>query len=109
MPRAALRVCATASCPNPATYRGRCQTHAAQQERTRYNADTRKWYSSEHWRSLRLRVLADEPICMDCHVTASTECDHKVPHRGNPALFWDRANLQGLCAVCHGQKTQRGQ
>jgi 5-methylcytosine-specific restriction protein A len=39
----------------------------------------------------------------------STEVDHKTPHRGAYALFWDRQNLQGLCKRCHARKTQRGE
>jgi 5-methylcytosine-specific restriction protein A len=31
--------------------------------------------------------------------------DHIVPHRGDPALLWDPANLQALCARCHNRKT----
>lgn len=110
MPSAAPSYCiGSPTCPNLGTYKGRCKEHARVQERTRYNADMRKLYSTPMWRGLRLRVLAEQPICNDCQVGASTECDHIKPHRGDPALFWDRANLQGLCTFCHGVKTQRGQ
>jgi 5-methylcytosine-specific restriction protein A len=108
-PMAAARFCAQALCPNRATYRGRCPQHATQKEQTRYNAATRKWYSTEDWRILRLTVLAEQPVCMDCKVAPSVEVDHIVPHRGDYVLFWDRDNLQGLCKQCHGRKTKKGE
>jgi 5-methylcytosine-specific restriction protein A len=33
--------------------------------------------------------------------------DHIRPHRGEQSLFFDRANLQGLCKPCHDRKTTR--
>jgi 5-methylcytosine-specific restriction enzyme A len=109
MPSAALRPCSEPRCPGYATYKGRCKDHAAAQERTRYNADTRHWYSSSDWRILRLQVLHDDPICVDCKQRPSTEVDHRVPHRGNRELFFDRSNVQGMCHTCHGRKTARGE
>lgn len=110
MPSAALRPCiGSATCPHPATYKGRCAAHARVQDQARYNADTRKWYSTEAWKALRLSVLAEQPICRDCQVKPSTIADHVVPHRGSAALFWDRTNIQGLCTGCHGKKTARGE
>jgi 5-methylcytosine-specific restriction protein A len=37
----------------------------------------------------------------------ATVVDHIVPHRGDPVLFWDEANWQGLCKLCHDAKTAR--
>jgi 5-methylcytosine-specific restriction enzyme A len=31
--------------------------------------------------------------------------DHIVPHRGDPALFWDESNWQAMAKVCHDRKT----
>jgi len=109
MPFAAQGYCSTPRCPNKAEYKGRCTEHARAQERTRYNADTRKWYCTLAWQTLRQMVLADEPICMACHQEASTEVDHIIPHRGDYTMFFNQSNLQGLCATCHGQKTARGE
>jgi 5-methylcytosine-specific restriction enzyme A len=97
------------TCPHVAVYRGRCPQHARGAERQRYNADIRKWYATNEWRILRLIVLGEEPVCMDCRTDPSIDVDHKVPHRGNRALFFDRGNLQGLCKGCHSRKTQRGE
>jgi len=33
--------------------------------------------------------------------------DHKTPHRGDEALFWDRQNLWCLCKGCHDGAKQR--
>jgi 5-methylcytosine-specific restriction protein A len=109
MPTIAVGFCLEPRCPQKASYRGRCDTHARQKEQHRYNAATRKWYCTEDWRQLRLRVLADEPVCAHCLRAPSVEVDHKVPHRGDYVVFWDRDNLQGLCKPCHSAKTQLGQ
>lgn len=109
MPYAPARYCQAPACPHKAEYKGRCQVHARAQEQQRYNASTRKWYSTEDWRLLRLAVLSEQPICVECRTAASTEVDHKVPHRGDYVRFWDRGNLQGMCKACHGRKTQRGE
>lgn len=103
-----LRPCATPRCP-VLVPKGHCPQHARENERRRYNSETRKWYSTDAWRVLRLIVLGDNPLCVDCRLAPSTEVDHITPHRGNYALFWDRTNLQGLCHPCHGRKTQRGE
>ena len=89
-----------------------CPDHARQQERTRYNRDVRKWYYTERWKALRRQVMLDqhytcaEPGC--AHVELSLDIDHIEPHRGDPAKFWNRANLRGLCHSCHARKTGRG-
>lgn len=38
-------------------------------------------------------------------ITAATVVDHKMPHKGNMALFWDHDNWQSLCKPCHDYKT----
>jgi 5-methylcytosine-specific restriction enzyme A len=68
----------------------------------------RRWYRTPRWRALRAEVLAEQPTCVACRAAPSRHVDHRVPHRGDPVLFWDRANLQGLCESCHGRKTGHG-
>ena len=50
-------------------------------------------------------------MCVECEkqgrIVAASEVDHKVPHKGNSFLFWDRDNWQGLCKSCHSRKTMR--
>lgn len=40
-------------------------------------------------------------------MVAATIVDHKVPHKGDKALFWDSTNWQSLCKPCHDRKTAR--
>jgi len=40
-------------------------------------------------------------------VTAAAVVDHRVPHRGNQELFWDKNNWQSLCEDCHDRHKQR--
>ena len=55
------------------------------------------------WRRARAAFLAQHPLCAACwalgRVVPATVVDHRVPHRGDPELFWDEANWQGLQAV----------
>lgn len=71
-----------------------------------------KWYYLARWRDLRWSVLDDANFtCTWCgRIEANTSrlvADHKVPHRGDPDLFWDRDNLQCLCWTCHSKHKQR--
>lgn len=83
--------------------------------RTRYRREVtpwRKWYDTARWKRLRWSVLLrDLFICQMCKRTeADTSklvADHKVPHRGDPALFWSYENLQCLCRSCHDRDKQR--
>jgi len=114
MPMAPRRPCSHHRCSRLAVTRGRCERHQPRPlEDDRPNADVRTWYRSDRWRALRLAVLRAEPFCPDCAAigmrVATTDADHRVPHRGDPALFWSRENLQGKCHVHHSQKTGQGQ
>jgi len=110
MPYAAKTPCIGApTCPHEGVYKGRCAEHARVQERSRYNAETRKRYSTEAWKTLRAIVLGQQPVCVECQRAPSTTVDHIVPHRGEYALFWDITNLAGMCRECHSRKTQRGE
>jgi 5-methylcytosine-specific restriction enzyme A len=66
-------------------------------------------YHSQAWRELRLDVLREAgyrcvtPRCAN----PATIADHKVSHRGDAALFFDRQNLQAMCKPCHDLKTWR--
>lgn len=50
----------------------------------------------------------EDPLCRECRkydrLTEATEVDHIIPmSQGGQPL--DRNNLQGLCASCHGKKS----
>lgn len=61
------------------------------------------------WRGLRDWFLRRNPFCVDCKpdLVPATEVDHIKPHNGDMKLFWDKANLQGLCKRHHSAKTMR--
>lgn len=75
----------------------------------------RALYRTSAWRKLRAEHLTREPWCRmhearGEHVAAG-HVDHIKAHRGNAALFFDRGNLQSLCARCHNsikQSHERG-
>jgi len=103
------RFCAFPRCGALATSGSHCRAHAARRERLRPLFDVRRWYRTKRWSVLRAHVLRQClwcPLCAVDHIrTRTTDCDHIVPHRGDPLLFWDEANLQGLCQRHHAQKS----
>ncbi|THF93398.1 MAG: HNH endonuclease [Sulfitobacter sp. SK025] len=58
------------------------------------------------WRALRKAFLAAFPRCAMCNAPA-TVVGHIIPHKGDMVLFWDKSNLQSLCAPCHNRRKQR--
>lgn len=63
------------------------------------------------WQKARDGYLISHPLCVYCEregrVTTATVVDHRIPHRGDQALFWDKANWQSLCATHHSRDKQR--
>lgn len=97
---------------NPAPSRiGRAPRNTgAPPKRDRNTAPWRAWYSTKAWAELRLKVFErDGYICQRTGVICagkhpapdSPTAHHKVPHRGNPALFWDEANLITVTKIEH--------
>ena len=71
----------------------------------------RRLYSTARWKALRWFVLVrDLFTCQMCGLlegdTSNLVADHKRPHRGDPALFWDPQNLWCLCSPCHNSAKQ---
>lgn len=58
------------------------------------------------WRVARLEFLKYHPACARCYAPA-TVVDHIIAHKGDDALFWDKANWQALCKPCHDRQKQR--
>lgn len=79
--------------------------------RRRQEQPWRAWYKDPRWVHGRLAHLSEHPLCAMCalvgHVCPATVVDHVRPHRGDEALFFNRANWQSLCATCHDIRKQR--
>ena len=108
MPRKQLHPCSHPGCPN-LIEAGKlyCPKHVSlHPEYTR--SATSRGYSSK-WRRLRRIYLESHPLCVLCQAKGiykkATVVDHVIPHRGDPALFWDQNNWQALCKPCHDSKT----
>lgn len=76
----------------------------------------RAWYRTPRWQALRRKVLLrDGYVCRQTGVPLigkypapdSPTVDHIKPHRGDPALFWDEANLQAVSKEWHDREKQR--
>jgi 5-methylcytosine-specific restriction enzyme A len=134
MPKASPHGCADPSCAALVPYGVRyCADHAAAQDaaaaaqtrdydRARGTA-TQRGYGAQ-WRKRRDLFLDLYPLCgmrpdgrapvlSHCHddgrLTPAYQVDHVVPHRGDPALFWDeQGNWQALCQDCGIRKTRAG-
>lgn len=88
-----------------------------EQQRLRQRDDSqayRKWYKTARWQKLRMSVLVRD--LFTCKMagcgkiegdTSKLVCDHKKPHRGREALFWDERNLQCICKDCHDRIKQQ--
>ncbi|RZS80644.1 HNH endonuclease [Pigmentiphaga kullae] len=97
--------------------------------RTSSQSSTQRGYDYR-WQKARAEHLRLHPHCVYClrdaGIQASDpagvviECaergvpvpcgnvvDHKIPHRGDKALFWDRSNWQTLCSTHHSGAKQR--
>jgi len=64
---------------------------------------------SYRWAKYSKSRLKRHPLCVICldegRTTAATVTDHKQPHKGSYALFWDKGNFQSLCEHHHNLKT----
>lgn len=103
--------------PRLATAPARLRITAADHDAARAQAHSyRGWYKLARWHKqphgLRWRVLVrDQFTCQMCrrldHDTSRLVADHKIPHKGDPDLFWSEANVWCLCKACHDGAKQR--
>ena len=117
------RPCPTPHCPNLQP----CATHP-RIPFTNAQRTGAALYSTVRWKQERVAYLAEHPVCEEGAKTyggpsltadggmpwtltpcgaPATVVDHRTPHRGNEALFWEPANRQALCAHHHNAKTGR--
>lgn len=92
---------------------GYCPEHkrvVKQEVESRRESSTKRGYGYA-WQKARAGYLRSHPFCVEHEqsgqLVQATVVDHKVPHRGDQALFWDHDNWQSLCKTCHDEKTAR--
>jgi len=102
------RLCANPSCPNPATYRGRCAVHARANEKVIQRAG-RHFYGTKRWQLLRSRVLFEQPLCATPGCAAISEDVHHIVDIDDGGPVWARSNLEAHCHSHHSSLTRRGQ
>lgn len=75
----------------------------------------RGWYKQKRWKDLQQAVfLRDNFICQRTGVVLvgrhpapnSPVANHKVPHRGDPRLFWDINNIETVAKSVHDREIQ---
>ena len=110
MPRMPDLPCSQPGCPNLVPKGQKyCDLHRPQHPEETRSAASRGY--GKAWQRESRRFLQTHPLCVMCAAQGryikATVVDHIQPHRGDPVLFWDRANWQALCKPCHDRKTGR--
>ena len=114
MPYKPNTLCRHAGCGRIAEENGYCKAHQYHAKQAGYVRDKSVQGMYTHkWSKTSKDYLADHPWCEDCAkrgvYTVGTEVHHKIKHRGNTTLFWQRDNCVGLCTSCHSIRTRRGE
>jgi 5-methylcytosine-specific restriction endonuclease McrA len=81
-----------------------CQRQRKQEYDKRRPSASARGYDSA-WQKARAAFLMKHPRCVMCGAPA-TVVDHKIPHRGDKAKFWDSNNWQSLCTPHHNSTKQ---
>lgn len=108
MPVRAPRLCA---CGKLVPSGARCPCEAKRDAERKARFDKTRPTSSQRgytgaWEKARKAFLLRHPRCARCGRRADL-VDHKIPHRGDRDLFWDKSNWQPLCTSCHSGAKQR--
>lgn len=81
--------------------------------RTKFRDNTqpwRAWYKTKRWERLRIEVFIRDlyrcqrtgVMCTGRHPDANSPvANHKTPHHGDPALFWDVDNIETVTKEVH--------
>jgi 5-methylcytosine-specific restriction protein A len=63
------------------------------------------------WRKARISFLQEHPLCEYCEqdgrIEQATVVNHRIPHKGDPQLFWDRSNWASACKTHHDSTIAR--
>lgn len=58
-----------------------------------------------------LQIIDPLCECEECarlgRIMVAAVVDHRIPHRGDPTLFWDQRNWCAMSKRCHDRKTAR--
>lgn len=94
---------------------------ADEKERSRQrdaSNDWRAWYKTARWQRLKERVhIRDLYTCQRTGVLVigkypapnSAVANHKIPHRGDPELFWDEDNIETVSKAYHDREIQKAE
>jgi 5-methylcytosine-specific restriction enzyme A len=93
------RVC---SCGRTVQHGATCVCRQAR-ERERPGAAERGY--DRGWRMAAKRFLNADPRCSCGCGRLADVVDHRIAHKGDQGLFWDRANWQAMNGRCHNRKT----
>ncbi|WP_137719339.1 HNH endonuclease signature motif containing protein [Methylobacillus flagellatus] len=116
MPTKPPKPCKQAGC-RALVYGGAyCEDHAKQRRKqveAQRGTSTQRGYGYK-WQQASKGYLKQHPLC-ECEqclagqlrLRQATVVDHKIPHRGDMTLFWDRQNWQAMNKSCHDSKTAR--
>lgn len=104
MPLRAPRIC-SCGLKVAAGERCICQRRREAEWQSKRPSASQRGYDSK-WAKARADFLHKHPWCVMCDAAAHV-VDHRIPHRGNMHLFWDKSNWQPLCVRCHSSIKQR--
>lgn len=70
----------------------------------------RHLYKTPAWRNGRRAFLMQNPLCERCRenhrITPATVVNHRKPHKGDTALFFDWRNWEAVCKPHHDSAIQ---
>jgi 5-methylcytosine-specific restriction enzyme A len=78
-------------------------------------APWRAWYRTKRWADLRAEVFARDlyrcqrtgELAIGKHPAPNSPvANHKIPHRGDPKLFWDIDNIETVIKAVHDGEIQ---
>jgi 5-methylcytosine-specific restriction endonuclease McrA len=112
MPFKAPRICACGRSV-PWDVQCACQRQRDRERNARYEAKRpsarQRGYDSKWQREAKAFLAIPANRYCACGCGRIADCvDHKIPHRGDRRLFWDRSNWQPMASSpCHASRKQR--
>lgn len=106
MPYAAPSLCSRPGCGKIGSH-----SHSPSEYKQRRESAAKRGYGKT-WQRASKAFLIAHPLCQcsECmegekRLTVATVVDHRIPHRGDMTLFWDRSNWQSMSKEHHDRKT----